>query len=66
MFFWGRCYAQGLVLLAFKALRIGHHFSISALCHAASASGVCCSLEKVQRRIPQVEITLPDRPMHRL
>src|SRR5262249_12879403 len=29
--------------LIFSALRIGHHFSISAFCCAASASGVCCS-----------------------
>src|SRR4051794_39476496 len=25
------------------ALMIGHHFSVSAWCQAASASGVCCS-----------------------
>jgi hypothetical protein len=29
--------------LMFAALMIGHHFSISALCCAASASGVCLS-----------------------
>jgi hypothetical protein len=29
--------------LMFAALMIGHHFSISAFCWAASASGVCCS-----------------------
>ena len=29
--------------LILAALMIGHHFSISAFCKAASASGVCCS-----------------------
>jgi hypothetical protein len=29
--------------LMFAALMIGHHFSISAFCWAASASRVCCS-----------------------
>src|SRR5262249_19644510 len=29
--------------LMFAALMIGHHFSISAVWYAASASGVCCS-----------------------
>src|SRR5262249_7367049 len=29
--------------LMFAALMIGHHFSLSALCCAASASGVCLS-----------------------
>jgi hypothetical protein len=28
----------------FAVLMIGHHFSISAFCKAASAAGVCCSL----------------------
>src|SRR5262249_23432075 len=32
-----------LMFAMFAALRIGHHFSISAFRCAASASGVCCS-----------------------
>ena len=34
-------YLHSALMLA--ALTIGHHFSISAFCWAASASGVCCS-----------------------
>src|SRR5262249_44817013 len=42
------CFPEGLASRTyspwiFAALRIGHHFSISAFCCAASASGVCCS-----------------------
>jgi hypothetical protein len=33
--------------LMLAALMIGHHFSISALCNAPSASGVCCSRGKI-------------------
>src|SRR5262245_48090660 len=33
--------------LIFADLIIGHHFSISALCNAASASGVCWSRGKI-------------------
>src|SRR5580704_189114 len=38
---------QPYSVLMFAALMIGHHFSISALCKARSASGVCWSRGKI-------------------
>src|SRR5262249_13643809 len=38
---------DGYSALMPAALMIGHHFSISALCRAPSASGVCCSRDGI-------------------
>jgi hypothetical protein len=48
--------------LMFAALMIGHHFSISAFCWAASASGVCCSRGHVPWRYRRSAGARPGRP----
>jgi len=58
------CPAAESLALMLAALRIGHHFSISALCKAPSASGVCWSRGKISCRCLWVADVQLRRPKH--
>ena len=53
---------HGYSALMLAALISGHHFSISALWWAASASAVCCSRGGISWPRPMSRAAPPDRP----